>query len=136
MRAVFVYSAKDKGLSQITKYMVGLLENAGHTVKTIEVGDVTSPISLRPFDLIFVGARVVSTWGGKISEEVVNFVQGTNGMEGKKAVAYIKPGLFSTDKALRRLMSQMESRGAFVVDFEAVKGEKEAKKLIERHINK
>lgn len=134
MRVAFVHSGKDKRVAELARYMVGLFEKEGCTVKIIEAESTASPVSLRPFDLIFVGSQVFSLWGGKISQEVVNFLQGASGMEGKRAVAYVRPNLFGTDKALRRLMSKMESQGAFVVDFEALKGEKEAENLVKRHL--
>lgn len=131
-----MYSNKNRGLVEITRFMAGLFERAGYTVKTIEVENATSPVNFRPFDLILVGSYVVSGWGGKIAPEVTNFLQGVSGMEGKRSIAYLRPGLFGKDKALRRLMSQMESVGAFVVDFEVVGSEGEAKKLVERHVKK
>jgi len=136
LRIAFVYTNKDRGLVEITRFMVGLFEKAGCTVKTIEVESTTSPVNFRPFDLVLVGSHVTSAWGGRISPEVTNFLQGVSGMEGKRSVAYIRPGLFGKDKALRRLMSQMESTGAFVVDFEVVGNESEAKKLVERHVKR
>ncbi|MFY9303379.1 MAG: hypothetical protein WBH59_06365 [Atribacterales bacterium] len=134
MRVAFIHSSKDKRVANLARYMVGIFEKEGWTVKVIEAEDTTSPVSLRPFDLIFVGSQVLSLWGGKISQEVVNFLQGASGMEGKRAVAYVRPNLFGTDKALKKLMSKMESQGAFVVDFEALKGEKEAEDLVKRHL--
>ncbi len=134
MRVAFVHSNKDKRLVSLVRYMVSLFEKEGWTAKIIEAENTTSPVSLRPFDLIFVGSQVLSLWGGKISPEVVTFLQGASGMEGKKVVAYVRPNLFGTDKALKRLMSNMESQGAFVIDFEALKSEKEAKELVKRHL--
>lgn len=134
LRIAFVYSAKDKRLVAITKYMIELCERAGCSVKSVEVESITSPVNFRPFDLVLVGAQVVSTFGGRVSQEVVNFLNGAAGMEGKRSVAYVLPSLFGTDKALKRLMAHMERLGAFVVDFEAVRGEKEAQSLIMRHV--
>lgn len=134
LRIAFVYSRKDKRLSAVTKYMMDFCERAGCSVKAVEVESVTSPINFRPFDLVLVGAQVVSTFGGQISQEVVNFLNSATGMEGKRSVAYVLPSLFGTDKALKRLMACMERLGAFVVDFEVVRGEREAKNLISRHV--
>ncbi|MDI3543546.1 MAG: hypothetical protein PWP57_1151 [Candidatus Atribacteria bacterium] len=134
MRVAFVHSSKDKRIGSLTRYMVSLFEKEGCTVKVIETENTTSPVSLRPFDLIFVGSQVLSLWGGKISSEVITFLQGASGMEGKRAVAYVRPNLFGNDKALKRLMSNMESQGAFVIDFEVLKSEKEARDLVNRHL--
>nr|MDW8081488.1 hypothetical protein [Candidatus Calescibacterium sp.] len=136
LRVAFVYSGKDKRLVAVTKYMMELCEKAGCLVKSVEVESVTSPINFRPFDLVLVGAQVVSTFGGQISQEVVNFLNSATGMEGKRSVAYVLPALFGTDKALKRLMACMERLGAFVVDFEAVRGTKEAENLIARHVRR
>jgi len=136
LRVAFVYLGKDKGLHQITRYMINNFEKSGHTVKTVEIEDVSSPINFRPYDVIFIGSSVVSAFGGKISPEVINFLKSTVGMEGKKTVAYVRPSLFGTDKALRRLMAIMESRGAFVIDFQSIKNEKDAQLLLDRHIKK
>lgn len=134
MRVAFVYTAKDRRLVAVTKYMMELCERAGCSVKSIEVENTTSPVNFRPFDLVLVGSQVASTFGGQISREVANFLSSALGMEGKRSVAYVCPSLFGTDKALKRLMAQMEKVGAFVVDFEAVRGEKEAQGLIARHV--
>ncbi len=131
-----MYTNKDRSLVEITRFMAGLFEKAGCTVKTIEVESTASPVNFRPFDLILVGSYVASTWGGKIAPELTNFLQGVSGMEGKRSIAYIRPGLFGKDKALKRLMSQMESLGAFVVYFEVVGNENEAKRLVERHVKR
>ncbi|MGQ9474285.1 MAG: hypothetical protein ACUVQZ_07865 [Candidatus Caldatribacteriaceae bacterium] len=136
MRIAFVYTNKDRSLVAITRFMVDLFEKAGCTVKAIEVENATTPVNFRPFDLVLVGSHVTSSWGGKISEEVTNFLRGMSGMEGKRSVAYIRPSLFGKDKALRRLMSHMESLGAFVVDFEIVGNENEARKLVDRHLKR
>jgi len=136
LRIAFVYSVKDKKLVALTRYMMELCERAGCSVKSVEVENMTSPVNFRPFDLILVGAQVVSAFGGRISQEVVNFLNSATGMEGKRSVAYILPSLFGTDKALKRLMAHMERLGAFVVDFEAVRGEREAQNLIERHVKR
>ncbi|MCX6089268.1 MAG: hypothetical protein WCP87_02530 [Atribacterota bacterium] len=136
MRVAFVYSTKDRALVGITRYMVGIFEKSGHTVKIFEIEGINSPINFRPYELIFVGSYVVSAFGGKISGDVVNFLKSVVGLEGKKTIAYIRPAMFGTDKALRRLMSNMESKGAFVVDFEAIKGEKDAQVLLGRHLSK
>ena len=136
MRVAFVYLGKDKALQHSTRYMIHTFEKSGHTVKAIEIEDVSSPINLRPYDIIFVGASVVSAFGGKISPEVVNFLKGVVGMEGKKTVAYIRPSLFGTDNALRRLMANMESSGAFVIDFQAIKSDKDAQILLDRQLKK
>lgn len=120
----------------LTRQVMGQFEKSGHTVKEVIVEDLNAPISFRPFDLVFVGSTVESFFGGRISREIGNFLTGSTGLEGKKTVAYIKPNLFGTDKAMRRLMAQMEARGAFVVDFDSIKSLHEAKPLIERHINK
>ncbi|NLJ50489.1 MAG: hypothetical protein GX428_13050 [Candidatus Atribacteria bacterium] len=136
LRVAFVYIGKDKALKQITRYMIHTFEKSGHTVKAIEIEDVSSPINLRPYDVIFVGASVISAFGGKISPEVVNFLKGVVGMEGKKTVAYVRPSLFGTDKALRRLMANMESSGAFVIDFQAIKSDRNAQILLDRQLKK
>ncbi|NLJ38614.1 MAG: hypothetical protein GX432_07620 [Candidatus Atribacteria bacterium] len=136
LRVAFVYLGKDKALQHSTRYMIHTFEKSGHTVKAIEIEDVSSPINLRPYDIIFVGASVVSAFGGKISPEVVNFLKGVVGMEGKKTVAYVRPSLFGTDKALRRLMANMESSGAFVIDFQAIKSDRDAQILLDRQLKK
>ena len=136
MRVAFVYFGKDKAVQQITQFMINAFERSGHTVKNVEIEDVSSPINFRPYDLIFVGSSVISAFGGRISQEVVNFLKGAVGMEGKKTIAYIRPSLFGTDKALRRLMAIMESSGAFVIDFQAIKGDKDAQLLLDRQLKK
>jgi len=136
LRVAFIYHGKNKALQHSTRYMINVFEKSGHTVKAIEIEDVSSPINLRPYDIIFVGASVVSAFGGKISPEVVNFLKGVVGMEGKKTVAYVRPSLFGTDKALRRLMANMESSGAFVIDFQAIKSDKDAQILLDRQLKK
>jgi len=136
LRVAFVYPGKDRALQQVTQFMVNTFEKSGHTVKEVKIENISSPISFRPYDLIFVGASVTSTFGGKITQEVVNFLKGAVGMEGKKTIAYVRPSLFGTDKALRRLMANMESSGAFVVDFQSMKGEKDAQLLLDRQLKK
>lgn len=120
----------------LTRQMMGQFEKSGHMVKEIVVEDLSSPISVRPFDLIFIGSTVESFFGGRISRDITSFLSGLSGLEGKKTVAYVKPSVFGTDKALKRLMAQMESRGAFVVDFDSMKSLRDAQPLIERHIGK
>jgi len=136
LRIAFVYSIKDKGFVKITRFLIEQFEKGGHSVKEIEVENMSSPLSFRPFDLIFIGSQVESIFGGRISREITHFLSGASGLEGKKTVAYVRPSLFSTDKALRRLMAQMESRGAFVVDFDSVKNERDAQGILSRHLEK
>ena len=62
MRVAFIHSGKDKRVANLARYMVGIFEKEGWTVKVIEAEDTTSPVSLRPFDLIFVGSHVLSLW--------------------------------------------------------------------------
>jgi len=104
----------------------------GHTVEEIKVENTAKTPSFYPYQLIFVGSPVFGFFGGKYSDTLAAYLQRASGLEGKKTAVFVTPKRFGVRKATRRIMSQLEKKGSFVIDFRCIRNTAEATEFGEK----
>ncbi len=121
MRAALIYGGSDKKLELFTKKILSAIERKGHELKIIKTERGVTADNLLPYELIFVGCPVLSMFKGKLPSELVDYIKRCAGLERKKTIAFIIPRLTGNDKTLKNLMSLLESKGSFIIDFKQIK---------------
>lgn len=127
MRALILYS-KSGGIQPLAEAVAASLSEFAVQVDVREADERgTGPITVAQYDMICVGSPVLGFWSGEVASDVDAVIKRCTRMEGKQAVAFVKPRVFGTTKALRRLMGILERQGALVQDFAAIRGVAEAR---------
>ena len=121
MRAALIYGGDEKKLELFAKKIFSAVERKGNELKVIKVGRGINAGNLSPYEFIFVGCPVLSLFKGKLPSELIDFIKRCAGLERKKTIAFIIPRFIGNDKTLKNLMSLLESKGSFVVDFKQIR---------------
>ena len=129
MRTALIYSAQSKKLELIAQRILSLIQKAGHTVEEIKVEKTTKNPSFYAYELIFVGSPVLGFWGGKYPQALNNYLRRATGLEGKKSVVFVTPKTFGVNKATKKIMHQLETKGSFVISFRCIKNTTEAEEF-------
>jgi len=121
LRAALIYGGESKKLELFVKKISSVIEKKGNELKTIkaERGIVNS--NLLPYEFVFVGCPVSSMFKGKLPSELIDYIKRCAGLERKKTIAFIIPWFMGNDKTLKNLMSLLESKGSFIVDFKQIR---------------
>ncbi len=132
VRALVLYSAQGD-LEGLARAVVAGLEKAGFRAEAVRA-DARSggPIAVGLFDLICVGSPVIGTFGGQVAGDLGDVVRRMTRAEGKQAAAFVRPRLFGTTAALRRLMHLMEEQGLVIRDFAALRSVRDAQAFGQR----
>ena len=115
MRVCVLYG--ESGNSSICKELAaGLaqgIQMQGHSVDLVdmrlEAGKIVSY-----YDYFAVGTVSVSTWGGKIPENVETFLKQCGTITGKRCFAFVAKKGFRQSKTLQVLMHLMEGQGMYL----------------------
>ena len=121
MRAALIYGGEDRKLELFAKKIFSAIERKGNELKVIKVGRGITAGNLSPYEFIFVGCPVLSVFKGKLPSELIDFLKRCAGLERKKTIAFIIPRFMGNDKTLKNLMSLLESKGSFVIDFKQIR---------------
>ena len=121
MRAALIYGGEDRKLELFAKKIFSAIERKGNELKVIKVGRGITAGNLSPYEFIFVGCPVLSMFKGKLPSELIDFIKRCAGLERKKTIAFIIPRFMGNDKTLKNLMSLLESKGSFVIDFKQIR---------------
>jgi len=121
LRAALIYGGDDKKLELFAKKIFSTIKRKGNELKVIKAGRGITAGNLSPYEFIFVGCPVLSMFKGKLPSELINYIKQCVGLERKKTIAFIIPRLIGNDKTLKNLMSLLESKGSFIVDFRQIR---------------
>ena len=121
MRAALIYGGDEKKLELFAKKIYSAIKRKGNELKVIKVERGIIAGNLSPYEFIFVGCPVLSLFKGKLPSELIDFIKRCAGLERKKTIAFIIPRFIGNDKTLKNLMSLLESKGSFVVDFKQIR---------------
>ena len=121
MRAALIYGGDDKKLELFAKKIFSAIERKGNELKVIKVERGITAGNLSPYEFIFVGCPVLSMFKGKLPSELTDFIKRCAGLERKKTITFIIPRIIGNDKTLKNLMSLLESKGSFIVDFKQIR---------------
>ena len=121
MRAALIYGGESKKLELFVKKISSVIEKKGNELKAIRAERGTVNYSLLPYEFILVGCPVSSMFKGKLPSELIDYIKRCAGLERKKTIAFIIPWFMGNDKTLKNLMSLLESKGSFIVDFKQIR---------------
>lgn len=121
MKAALIYSEENKKLELFVKKISSVIERKGNELKVIKAERGIVNCNLLPYEFVLVGCSVSSMFKGKLPSELIGFIKRCAGLERKKTIAFIIPWFMGNDKTLKNLMSLLESKGSFVIDFKQIR---------------
>ena len=121
MRAALIYSGENKKLELFVKKMSSVIEKKGNESKVIKAERGIVNCNLLPYEFVLVGCAVSSMFKGRLPSELIGYIKRCTGLERKKTIAFIIPWFMGNDKTLKNLMSLLESKGSFIVDFKQIR---------------
>jgi len=121
LRVALIYGGESKKLELFVKRISSVIERKGNELKVIEAERGAMTCNLLPYDLVFVGCPVISTFKGKLPSELIDYIKRCTGLERKRTIAFIIPWFMGNDKTLKNLMSLLESKGSFIIDFKQIR---------------
>ncbi len=133
MRVVVVFfEGKNRSKSlDIAKALTRGIESQGHQVDLVD-GDRDVNTKLTIYRYIAVGASAINTFGGKIPENVVKFLNGAGVVAGKRSFAFVAKGGLRITKTLSALMKAMEHEGMYLKFSEVLTSSEEAEAIGKR----
>ena len=126
LKKVLIIHSDESKLQEIAKGIEEGLRNNGHQVDIISTREKGKVVSFFSYDLVLVGSPSKGIIKGKIAADIVPFLRQCKRTAGKKAVAFVTPSGFATNKALKTLMGELEKLGCFVNNFKTIKSRSEA----------
>ena len=126
MQRLLVIHTPDDDLKDIAEGIKEGAESQGFRVDIKNTNDIGNGVSFYPYDLILAGSPTKGIFRGKIDQSLNKFLSEAKRTVGKEAVAYVKPRFFATNKALKKVMSALESQGCIVKNFKAIKNHQSA----------
>jgi len=121
LRAALIYSGENKKLELFVKKISSVIERKGNELKVIKAERRTVNCNLLSYKFVFIGCPVLSMFKGKLPSELIDYIKRCAGLERKKTIAFIIPWFMGNDKTLKNLMSLLESKGSFIIDFRQIR---------------
>jgi len=121
LKAVLIYGGENKKLELFVKKISSVIERKGNELKVIKAERGIVNCNFLPYELVLVGCPVSNMFKGKLPSELIDYIKRCTGLERKKTIAFIIPRLIGNDKALKNLMSLLESKGSFIIDFKQIR---------------
>ncbi|MFW5991586.1 MAG: flavodoxin family protein [Halanaerobiaceae bacterium] len=127
MKKILVIHSTEGKIPEISSGIAQGASARGHQVDVISTKDQGKVISFFPYDLILLGSPARGFIRGKIASDIRPFLSQCKRTAGKKAIAFITPSYFATNKALKILMGELERLGCFVNDFATLRSKSDGK---------
>lgn len=121
MKAALIYSGESEKLELFVKKMSSVIEKKGNESKVIKAERGIVNCNLLPYEFILVGCPVSSMFKGRLPSELIGYIKRCTGLERKKTIAFIIPWFMGNNKTLKNLMSLLESKGSFIIDFKQIR---------------
>ena len=134
LRAALIYFGENKKLDLFIKMLVNLFEKSENELKVFKVERSSNADNFSSFDFILAGCPVINSFKGKVPKELDMYLQRSSGMERKKAAVFIIPKFIGNEKTLKNLMSVLEKKGSFVIDFLQIKSPEKDSTLLFSHL--
>ncbi len=130
--AVIFFSGKNRDrILNLSKALARGIEAQGHQVDIID-GDRDINTKLTIYQYIAIGTEAISFIGGKIPEKIARFLASAGMVSGKRCFAFVAKTPLGSQKALSRLMKQMESEGMYLKYSEIFNSQIEAEEVGKR----
>ena len=108
-----IYKNGCERVKDIATHLARGIESEGHQVAIVNI-ETDPDTKLTIYDYLLVGTAANSTFSGKISTRVADFLKNSGRVSGKKCYAFIAKKGFFVSKALQNLMKTMEKEGMFL----------------------
>ncbi len=132
MRVAIIYSPQHRKLEGAAKALGKTLESSGHRVDYLHISRSDRPLSLRKYDVVYLGSVMEGTFGGKIPMEISDYIKQCRGLQNSKSAAFVLKRMFGNNKGTKRLMTLLESMGSQVMDFQVISGKADSEALGKR----
>jgi len=126
LKKVLIIHSKEGDLKDIAQGITKGLKENGHEVDILDTKDSGRPVTFFPYDLVIAGAPTKGIFRGNIPADLGKFLKDCKRTGGQEAMAFVTPRFFATNKALKKVMGQLEKLGCIVIDFRIIKNTKEA----------
>jgi menaquinone-dependent protoporphyrinogen IX oxidase len=127
-KVLIIYSTEGDLKNMAESIAQGARQN-GYEVELVDTNYSGRPISFFKYDLVVAGAPTQGIFRGKIPSNLSKFLKDCKRTTGQEAMAFVTPRFFATNKALKKVMGELEKLGCIVKDFRALKNEKKAKEF-------
>lgn len=124
-KILIIYSNEGK-LKELAEGIAEGAEKKGYEVDLQDSEVSGRPISFFAYDLVIAGAPTLGIFRGRIPSDLINIFKECKRTAGQEAMAFVTPRYFATNKALKKLMRELEKLGCIVKDFRTLKNEKQA----------
>lgn len=125
MKVCILYAAKGKDSTAIKKIATALakgIEQQNHMVDLVDIKLEGAKI-VSFYDYLIVGTESITTFGGKIPENVNSFLKNSGSIGGKRCMAFVTRAGIRSTKTLQALMKIMESEGLYLKTSDIIKKE-------------
>ena len=133
MRVAIVFMApknRDRMLN-LARALGRGIESQNHQVDILDgAREVNAKLTI--YQYIAVGTESISTFGGKIPEQVGKFLSSAGQVGGKRSFGFVPKSMLGATRALFRLMKVMESEGMYLKSSEVIQSEIEAEEIGKR----
>jgi flavorubredoxin len=133
MRAavVFFSSASRERIMALAKALSQGIGRQGHQVDVID-GDRDVNSRLTMYQYLAVGCEPLPGLGGKLPDKVAQFLSSAGTISGKRGFAFVRRSGFGSQKALSRLMKNMEKQGILLRNSAVLSSPQEAEQVGQR----
>jgi len=134
LRVALIYNGENRKLDLFIKELFSVFKRNGDELKVFKAERNSTANYFSSYDFILAGCPVISFFRGKLPSELTDYIQKCSGLERKKSIVFIIPRLIGNDKTLKNLMSLLEKKGSFVIDFLQIKDPDKDSKLLISHL--
>ena len=134
MKVAVIYNGENRKLDLFIKELFSVFKRNGDELKVFKAEKSSTANNFSSYDFILVGCPVIGFFRGKLPSKFINYINKCSGLERKKSIVFIIPGLIGNDKTLKNLMSVLEKKGSFIIDFLQIKNPDKDSKLLISHL--
>ncbi len=126
MQRILIIHTPDDEIKDIAEGIKEGAEAEGFRAELKNTADTGNTVSFYPYDLVIAGSPTHGIFKGKIDNSLKEYLSDSKRTVGQDAVAFVKPRLFATNKALKKVMAALEAQGCIVKNFKAISNHQEA----------
>lgn len=126
MQKILIIYSVEGNLEEIANGIADGARKNGHQVEVVSTENTGRPISFYTYDLVLAGSPAKGFFKGKIAGDLRSFLKDCKRTGGQEAIAFVTPKWFGTNKAMKKVMGELESQGCIVKNFKSLKNEKQA----------
>lgn len=130
-KVLIIYSEK-KDFTEFAEALKLGFTKQGVEVEMQNLKAPSRPINFKKYDLVLAGSPIFGFFGGKIDEDLAEFLKDCKNTVGQKAVAFVDSKFIGSSKSLKKVMAKLESIGCMVYDFRSFSDVKTAEKFAKK----